>query len=175
MADPLRPLRINAVELLRQPGTIRTVEAIVPADPLDAAHERLAGEIAVDLRLEALNDGIAVTGTVSAPWRTVCRFCLAEISGTAVGEVDELFQTVLLDPDAFLIEDGQLDLTSVVRETVLLELDRERQCRPDCAGLCPICGVDRNTTTCSCDTTVRDERWAALDELVLDDDPDEAP
>jgi uncharacterized protein len=168
--DPLRPLRVNAVELLRQPGAVRIVDVDVPAEPLDARHERLAGDVHVDLRLESLNDGISVTGTVSAPWRTVCRFCLTDLSGTAVGEVDELFQTVPLDPDAFPINEGQLDLAPVVRETVLLELDRERQCRPDCAGLCPVCGVDRNTTTCSCDTTVRDERWSALDDLVVDDD-----
>jgi uncharacterized protein len=170
-------LRINAVELLRQPGAVRSVDAVIPAEPLDAAHERLDGDIRVDLRLEALNDGIKVTGTVAAPWRTVCRFCLTDVSGTAQGAVEELFQTVPLDPDAFLIEDGLLDLAPLVRETALLELDRERECRPDCAGLCPVCGVDRNTTACSCDTTVHDDRWAALEGLVLDDpsDGDDAP
>jgi uncharacterized protein len=169
MADAQRPLRVNAVELLRQPGAVRTVDVVVPADPLDADHDRLAGDIAVDLRLEALNDGISVTGTVSAPWRTVCRYCLTDVSGTAVVEVDELFQAVPLESDAFVIEDGLLDLAPVVRETVLLELDRERQCRADCAGLCTVCGVDRNITTCSCDTTVRDDRWAALEGLVVDE------
>jgi hypothetical protein len=32
-----------------------------------------------------------------------------------------------------------------------------------------VCGVDRNESTCDCDTSVRDERWAALDDLNLDD------
>ena len=45
-----------------------------------------------------------------------------------------------------MIEDGQLDLAPMVREVILLELDLERVCRDDCAGLCPVCGVDRNTT-----------------------------
>ena len=91
-----------------------------------------------------MNDGIEVTGTVSAPWATVCRRCLVDVAGIAVGSVDELYQIEPLDPEAYLIEDGQLDLVPLVRETVLLELDLERQCRDDCAGLCPVCGIDRN-------------------------------
>jgi len=170
MADLLRPLRVNAVELLRQPGAVREVEVVVAADPLDARHDRMAGEIVVDLRLEALNDGIKVTGTVAAGWVTECRRCLAQTSGVAIGSVDELYQLELLDPDAYLIQDNQLDLAPLIRETVLIELDLERQCRDDCAGLCPVCGVDRNTIGCDCDTTVTDDRWAALDGFVPDDD-----
>lgn len=168
MADPLRPLRINAVELLRQPGAVRDIELDIAADALDAVHERLAGDIHVALRLTAMNDGIAVVGTVRADWSTVCRRCLGDISGTAVGEVDDLYQIQPLDPDAYIIEDGQLDLAPLVRETILLELDLERLCREDCAGLCAICGADRNTTDCSCDTEVGDARWAALEGFVPD-------
>ena len=170
MADPLRPLRINAVELLRQPGAVRDIALDIAAEALDAAHERLAGDIHVALRLTAMNDGIAVVGAVSADWSTVCRRCLADLSGIAVGEVDDLYQIQPLDPDAYIIDDGQLDLAPLVRETILLELDLERLCRDDCAGLCAVCGVDRNTTDCSCDTEVADARWAALEGFVPDDE-----
>ena len=57
----------------------------------------------------------------------------------------------------------------MVREVMLLELDGERVCRDECAGLCPVCGVDRNEATCDCVTEVRDERWAALDGLVVEE------
>ncbi len=170
MPDPLRPLRINAVELLRQPGAVRDVLVDIEAAPLGAEHDRLVGDIHVGLRLTARNDGIDVDGTISVDWETVCRRCLTDVSGTAVGVVDELYQIEPLEPDAYLIEDGQLDLSSLVREVVLLELDNERLCRDDCAGLCPICGVDRNTTECSCNPTVTDERWAALEGFVPDDE-----
>jgi uncharacterized protein len=171
MVDPLRSLRVNAVELLRQPGAIRDVAAVVvDAETLDAGHEHLDGEIRVSLQLKAMNDGIEVTGTVNAPWATVCRRCLVDVAGVAVGHVDELYQIEPLDPDAYLIEDGQLDLVPLVRETVLLELDLERQCRDDCAGLCPGCGIDRNVDSCECDTSVADDRWAALEGFVADDE-----
>ena len=170
MSDLLRPLRINAVELLRQPGAVRDVDVRIEAARSMPQHERLDGDVDVKVRLEALHDGIAVTGTVSADWSTVCRRCLAPISGRSIGVVDEMYRLDELDDEAYVIEDGQLDLAPMVREVILLELDLERVCRDDCAGLCPECGVDRNTTPCDCDTTVTDERWSALEGFVPDDD-----
>lgn len=168
MVDIARQLRLNAVELLRQPGSTRDFEFEVPGDAVSVVHDALDGAIDVRLTLEALNDGITVGGTIATPWRGVCRRCLAPLSGVDVAEVDELYQKVVIDPDAYLIEDGQLDLVPLVRETALLQLDDERLCRPDCAGLCPQCGIDRNQESCDCGGDVRDERWAALDGLELD-------
>jgi uncharacterized protein len=169
MPDPLTPLRVNAVELLRQPGASRTVELHVAAADLDVAHAKLAGDLDVAARLDALTDGIVVSGTIAVPWTGVCRRCLAELHGVATVGLDELYQVEVVDPDAFPIENGQLDLAPMVRETALLELDRELLCRAECEGLCPVCGADRNVEPCGCDITVRDERWAILDELVVDD------
>jgi uncharacterized protein len=164
-----RELRVNAVELLRQPGAVRQVEVTVTGDVLDAEHDALAGAIGVELQLEALTDGIVVRGTVAAPWARPCRRCLTELSGVARADIDELYQVEILHEDAYLIVDGQLDLAPMARQAALLELDDERLCREECAGLCPHCGVDLNVETCGCDTEVVDHRWAALDGLVLDD------
>jgi uncharacterized protein len=57
------------------------------------------------------------------------------------------------------------DLTSVLREAVLLEIPIKNLCREDCAGLCPRCGANRNDELCSCETAPRDPRWAALGKL----------
>lgn len=170
MPDPLRPLRLNAVELLRQPGATRHVAARIGAADLGVEHRSLDGDVDVEIELVTLDDRIAVAGTASAPWTSPCRRCLRGLSGVAVVEVDEQHQIEVTDPDAFAIENGQLDLVPTVRESVLLELDDERLCREDCAGLCPICGSDRNEDACGCDTGVTDERWAVLDQLVLDDE-----
>ena len=162
-------MKINAVELLRHPGSDLAVDASVPAEPLGVDHERLTGDIDVALMLESMNDGIVVKGTVTAPWACPCRRCLIDLSGRASVAVDELYQIEMTDDEAYPIENGQLDLTPMVRELALIELDAEQVCRADCAGLCPVCGIDLNTGSCDCDTTVTDHRWAALDGLVLDD------
>jgi uncharacterized protein len=35
-------------------------------------------------------------------------------------------------------------------------------CRDDCAGLCPQCGTNRNTGTCTCAAELEDPRLAPL-------------
>jgi len=177
MTDPLRPLRVNAVELLRQPGAKRRIEAQVAAEALGVEHRTLDDggggqdvEVEVLIELEALTDGIVVEGTAGARWASVCRRCLVELADVAVVEIDELYQIEVTDPDAFAIENGRLDLVPMVRELLLLELDGERLCRFDCAGLCSHCGADRNEASCECETDVTDDRWAVLDDLVIDDD-----
>jgi uncharacterized protein len=117
-------------------------------------------------------DGIVVHGTVSTPWEAKCRRCLKAVDGLAVAEIDEIYQIDVTDDEAYEIVGGQIDLIPAVREHVLLELPEAPLCRDDCAGICPICGIDRNQGACHCDATVRDERWAALDDLLIDDPDD---
>lgn len=162
-----RPLLVNATELLRRPGTLREIRVELAPDELGVADERLVegAPIAVDLRLESLPDGIVVDGTLGLRWHGECRRCLAPLEETLTTDVHELYQVELTDPEAFPILDNQLDLEPMVREYVLLDLPDAPLCQPDCAGLCPVCGIDRNVETCECDTTVADDRWAVLDQL----------
>ncbi|MGH7819910.1 MAG: YceD family protein, partial [Candidatus Binatia bacterium] len=45
---------------------------------------------------------------------------------------------------------NEVDISPLVREAVILSLPTRPLCSEDCSGLCPRCGVNRNTTTCSC-------------------------
>ena len=70
----------------------------------------------------------------------------------------------ITDPDAFEIVGDQLDLGPMVREDVLLELPSRRCAAPDCAGLCPTCGIDRNIADLRLRRRRRSiPRWAALE------------
>ncbi|MEO6571942.1 MAG: DUF177 domain-containing protein [Ilumatobacteraceae bacterium] len=169
-ANPLHELRINARELLRVPGSTRGVSTTVAADALGLVDDRIIGDISVDVHAVSSIEGIVVTGTVMVPWRTVCRRCLTPVTGSAVVDVTEVYQDEVGGDDAFPIEGDQIDLVPAVREYVMLDLPDGPLCREDCAGICPSCGVDRNADPCTCDTTVVDERWAALDGLQFDDD-----
>jgi len=169
----LPAFRINARELLRQPGLQKRVELVVSPGELGVDDDRIVGDVASDLTATSTIDGIAVHGTVAMPWRTSCRRCLAEVTGTSEIVIDEMYQDpadlTVGDDEAFPIEGDQIDLVPVVREHLLLELPDDVLCREECAGICPVCGTDLNQDACDCDTTVRDERWAVLDDLHLDD------
>jgi len=170
------PFLVNAAEVLRRPGTQKDIEVEVDLADLDIVDDPRFdrdAQVAVRLLLESMNDGIVVDGSVSVPWHGVCRRCNEPTAGVSVSEVHELYQRTVTDPDAFEIVGEQLDLRPVARELVLLDAPLTPLCRPDCAGLCPNCGINRNEATCQCDGPPADPRWAALDQLksaVSDDD-----
>jgi uncharacterized protein len=168
-------LLVNATELLRQPGLVRHIEAVVPRGDVDAVDDRLGDDIAVFVTLTSTIDDIEVAGTLTVDWADTCRRCLRPLDEVLVVDVDERYAPVdetgmrRVDPEAFPIEHGQLDLAPMVREEVLLGVPDAPLCRPDCPGLCPTCGADLQAGPCDCSTEVRDERWAALDQLRLEE------
>ncbi len=170
------PLRVNTVELLRRQGTERDLDVTVAFGTL-SEHPGIDAEAPVHVRvhLDSLNDGIVVTGTITAPWHGTCRRCAAPAGGELVAQVDERYQEHVTDPDAFELDGDHLDLEPMVRELVLLEVPESPLCRQDCAGLCPTCGIDRNAGSCDCAPPAADDRWSALDQLraSLDATPDQ--
>lgn len=162
----MNPLVLNVAELLRKPGSERSVHAESTVGELGIQEARLPdGAVVLDARLDVLSDGIVVNGTVRATWTGECRRCLVAIGGPMDVPVHELYQVRVTDPEAFPLEHDQLDLRPMVREALLLDTPIAPLCRPECQGICPVCGGDRNETACACVTAPRDERWAALDAL----------
>ena len=63
--------------------------------------------------------------------------------------------------------DGEaIDVDEIVKEQILLAVPTRTLCRPDCKGICPDCGIDKNTGDCACETKEVDPRWAALRNLT---------
>jgi uncharacterized protein len=156
-------LRVNSLELLRRPGTERDVALATDVGELGLDDARFAPRtpVHVQLHLESLTDGIVVKGAITTEWHGVCRRCALPATGVLVSPVDELYQQVPSDPDAFELGD-MLDLAPMVRELLVLDAPESPLCRDDCAGLCPTCGIDRNSDTCECGGEAVDPRWAAL-------------
>ncbi len=165
------PLLVNVAELLRRAGSIREIDRQIESEFFNFDDSRIIAGSRVDvaLMLEALTDGIVVHGTLGAQWIGECRRCLKELNGRAEVEVQELYQSVISDPDAYPITGEQLDLLEMVRENVLLAVPPAPLCRANCPGLCPQCGTDLQVEPCSCTRAERDDRWAALDSLRIDE------
>ena len=81
-------------------------------------------------------------------------------------DADEGAEITEDDLDLFPYEDEKIDLAPMTREQFVLAIPYAPLCREDCAGLCPQCGIDRNTATCKCEKPL-DPRFAALASLKL--------
>jgi uncharacterized protein len=80
-----------------------------------------------------------------------------EYQATNPGEADELKSQYL--------DDDRLDLAAWARDAVALALPDKILCRPDCAGLCPVCGKNLNDEPHAHEDASLDPRWAALESL----------
>ena len=66
------------------------------------------------------------------------------------------------------VVDGVLDLRAWARDALALALPNQILCRPDCAGLCAICGADLNEAGPEHGhERAPDPRWAKLEELEV--------
>ncbi len=149
---------------------MRVVHRVVPA-PADLGIAVIGvpegADLELDLRLEAVVEGVLVSGTARGALRGECARCLEAVDDEVVADVQELF----VHPGEHVGEDERrlqgdlLDLEPTVRDAVVLALPLSPVCREDCPGLCPDCGARlADDPGPAHDTT--DPRWDRLAALV---------
>lgn len=176
---------LDTRELGRRPGSQRQVSRTVPA-PADLGIEVLSvpegAPVELDLRLEAVMEGVLVTGTASAGLEGECVRCLEPIRDDLTVTFQELFvyddirdaEGAEEDDEVSMLQDDLLDLETVLRDAVVLALPFQPLCQDDCPGLCPECGMRLVDEPDHTHEAAIDPRWAALTELKQDPRTEEA-
>jgi uncharacterized protein len=168
------PLVVDVADLLHRPGNSRREHLEADLDGLNAAGGRVpdGALVTLDLRLEALNAGIVVTGVIATEWEGECRRCLRPIRSRMQVPVQEIFEADPVEGETSKLDVNRIDLEPLAREVVLLELPLAPLCRDDCPGLCPVCGADKaeseSSGGCGHDEQAVDIRWAGLGDLRFD-------
>jgi len=156
----LKPGAIDFGDEAHQIGNLAT------SGQAEVIHEhRGPKEIVADIRLK---------GRFAGNFEVPCARCIEPVEIPLAGEFDLIFRPIGADGDvpersitASETEIGyyqkdSLSLEDVLREQVLLSLPVRTLCKPDCKGLCPRCGANRNTQPCSCEEGPSDPRWEGL-------------
>jgi uncharacterized protein len=175
--DPRAPLVLDTRELGRRPGSQREVSRSVPA-PADLGIEVLRvpeGEpVELDLRIEAVMEGVLVTGTATAALEGECVRCLEPITDELSAPFQELFVyddhgIPEEDDEVSMLEADLLDLEPLLRDAVVLALPFQPLCEDDCPGLCTECGARLADDPDHTHEAPIDPRWAKL--TTLENDP----
>jgi len=168
--DPRDPLVLSLRELGRRPGSMRRLSRTAPCPTglrVGTVGVPEAAELALDVRLESVVEGVLVSGAVRAPVTGECARCLEPVESSLTAELLELFAYDPADDpedETPLVEGELIDLEPVLRDAVVLALPLQPVCRADCPGLCPECGERLADTPGHTHETV-DPRWAALTDL----------
>jgi len=71
------------------------------------------------------------------------------------------------DPDVPLINaNHEIDLTDLIRQDIVVQQPLQPLCRPDCPGLCQVCGLELQRGACACADTPDDSQLGRLGELL---------
>lgn len=130
----------------------------------------------LELRFEAVHEGILVSGTALVDVTGECSRCLDPLAYDLEVDVQELFLYEQPSGDAAVedeeeqrwVEHDQIDLEPVLRDAVVTALPFQPVCREDCQGLCSECGIHLADEP-GHHHEILDPRWAALKGLTGED------
>jgi uncharacterized protein len=170
---------LDTRELGRRPGSQREESLTVPA-PADLGIEVLrvpeGAPVELDLRLEAVMEGVLVTGSARAGLDGECVRCLEPIHD----DVEVTFQELFVyddtrdhgrpeeDDEVSMLEGDLLDLEPLLRDAVVLALPFQPLCEDDCPGLCAECGARLADDPDHAHEAAIDPRWAGLAAMKQD-------
>jgi uncharacterized protein len=163
---------LDTRSLSRRPGTMQEVRRTVATKDrmgLDLIAIPAGSEVELDVQLQAVSEGVLVTGTVTAPTAGECGRCLDPFSGEVELNLTELFaypdsatEQTTDDNEIHRLVDDTIDLEPVIIDAIGLELPLQPLCSQDCAGLCPECGVRMAIAGSDHGHEILDPRWAGL-------------
>jgi uncharacterized protein len=177
---PMTDLKFNVAQLLREEvGARREYEFTEAALPLD--EEVTLRQIEGRVRFTRTASGVLGDAETSGVVEMPCMRCLSSSTQAITVQFRDEFHSRIEvntglplpkpeEEDPFYITENHLvDLGEAIREYALLALPMQPLCKPDCKGICPNCGADRNIEECRCQTEEGDDRFAAL-KALLDND-----
>ena len=171
----------------RQAGSALTQTRTVPAPDnlrLELIGVPVGADVALEIRFEAVSEGVLVTGTAIAPLAGECARCLAPLASSVTASFQELYLYAdgrhdrhdrhdkqddyeeQDDEELYHLDGDLLNLEPAFRDAVVLALPMSPLCREDCPGLCAECGAplaDAGPGHRHDEAT--DPRWAALKQL----------
>jgi uncharacterized protein len=153
-------------------GHSRLEQRIHPNDIELAESEEFREPIDIVFDIDKVGNDFFVDVKLSSRIHLECDRCLESYTS----RLNEKFKVIFSQSDnlqdadqedIFSIDDGtsEVDITHSVRQMLVLALPFKRLCKQKCKGLCPSCGINLNTSTCSCRTEHNDPRWEVLKKL----------
>lgn len=141
---------------------------------LDLSEQELSGENPFTSPVKVKGSAGNYTGIVELRAKaefeleTSCDRCAKPIKLSLATDIFHTLVTHLNDEtndELLLVNELRFDLDPLITEDIFLDFPAKLLCDEDCKGVCPRCGKDLNTGSCSCEKEI-DPRLAALKQLL---------
>jgi uncharacterized protein len=157
----------------------RSFDVVIPSSEIDLESDgdEITADVSLTGQVKLVDRKFEIGGTLSTQLNVVCARCLDPIALP----LTVVFQATYVSPEVFnsteehelegdaltvdILEGESIDLNTVAREQILLNLPEQLFCNKECKGLCDKCGANRNLIVCKCIDEEIDPRWSALKNL----------
>ena len=133
-----------------------------------------------EVKIRKAGRSVLMTGKVETTLRLQCVRCLKEFSYPLSATFELTLHPLKEAPseeetelgseemESSFFEGGEIHLSEIACEQIFLEIPYQPVCHEGCKGLCPICGKDRNLSSCECVKEELGTGFSALKKLKLD-------
>lgn len=167
-------MKINVEKLKNCIGSSQTISLEEIIDPKEYGYEGVSFLAPVVFSGHIKNEKsiLCIEGRISGKIEAVCSRCLTPFAYDVAAEFLEQYS----NKEAVVAEDeedelhffqgDEVDITEDVLRQIFLSLPMKFVCQEDCRGFCPYCGINLNTSSCSCADDQIDPRWEKLKILL---------
>ena len=168
------------IELENLEGGKGTFAQVYQPDDLNPVDERirLIEPTAVTGKVRVAGNEVFVDGHIETRAQVECDRCLQQVESPVSADFEleyitgseyessDVAELTEAEMSVSVFDGETIDVDEIVKEQIVLAVPTRMLCREDCKGICPECGIDRNTGECTCVTNDIDPRWAALKNLT---------
>ena len=156
----------------------------IPDEGIDVAGEEtvesdtIISPIKARLKIMKIGSEIIVKGEVAADIKLQCSRCVSDFNSVFSVPVDVVYHPLdeLKGEERHEIPSGELnmdfysgdemDITTLMKEQILLNIPMKPLCKDSCRGICRTCGKNLNEGDCSCPPTETDSRFDILKKIL---------
>ncbi|AFV11233.1 hypothetical protein DUF177 [Thermacetogenium phaeum DSM 12270] len=166
-------VKIDVGELRKKKGRMMDFSGRIPCLTLDLQQTGITyRDLEISGQATNTGEGIFVEGIIRGQTDLNCSLCLKAFSATIEVPFSESYYreedsvSRLVEEEGRFYQEDEIILDDLIREGLYLALPMKPVCKPDCKGLCPVCGNDMNVQQCRCRKEEFDPRLTALSALL---------
>lgn len=173
------PYKLEVRSILESLSASRDVSGSLVAPPVLLGEQEydFQGPVVFEVALTNAGTGVVASGTAKARVRTSCVRCLCDVCLDVEADVEGFYVRPGHESDIpeeqeveLIADDSTIDLEPAIVQSVVVELPFAPLHDPDCKGICPVCGADRNFDECDCTPEAPSSPFDALTDLELEED-----
>jgi uncharacterized protein len=157
---------INISDLIRKNISKKEINVVLDSKNIIDSYETIdiLKPIKVEGVINKIEETISLDGVITGKIVLSCSRCLQNFNY----DLDIEFHEKLTnnpdskDDDLILINNDKFNLTKIIENNVVMSLPIQRLCKDDCRGLCTVCGENLNLSSCDCENSNYDPRFAKL-------------